>query len=51
VLREGERLHNPELGEALERLGAEGAEPFYGGDIAGAVCDWLAAGNVACQTS
>jgi len=43
VLREGELLHNPELGDALERLGAEGAEPFYRGDIAGAVCDWLAA--------
>lgn len=42
VLREGEWLHNPELGDALERLGAEGAEPFYRGDIAEAVCDWLA---------
>jgi gamma-glutamyltranspeptidase / glutathione hydrolase len=43
VLREGERLRNPELGDALERLGAEGAEPFYRGDIAAAACDWLAA--------
>ncbi len=42
VLREGEMLHNPELSDALLRLGAEGAEPFYRGDIAGAVCDWLA---------
>jgi gamma-glutamyltranspeptidase / glutathione hydrolase len=42
VLREGELLRNPELGDALERLGAEGAEPFYRGDVAGAVCDWLA---------
>jgi gamma-glutamyltranspeptidase/glutathione hydrolase len=42
VLREGEMLHNPELGDALLRLGAEGAEPFYRGDIAAAVCDWLA---------
>jgi gamma-glutamyltranspeptidase/glutathione hydrolase len=41
VLREGELLCNPELGEALERLGSDGAEPFYSGDIAGAVCDWL----------
>src|ERR1700728_588139 len=41
VLREGERLRNPELGDALERLGRDGAEPFYNGDIAGAVCDWL----------
>jgi gamma-glutamyltranspeptidase/glutathione hydrolase len=43
VLREGERLRNPELGDALERLGAEGAEPFYQGDVAAAVCDWLKA--------
>jgi gamma-glutamyltranspeptidase/glutathione hydrolase len=42
VLREGETLRNPELGDALERLGREGAEPFYRGDIAAAVSDWLA---------
>jgi gamma-glutamyltranspeptidase/glutathione hydrolase len=42
VLREGERLRNPELGDALERLGAEGSEPFYRGDIAAEVCAWLA---------
>jgi gamma-glutamyltranspeptidase/glutathione hydrolase len=41
VLREGEVLRNPELGEALLRLGADGAMPFYGGDIADAVCSWL----------
>jgi gamma-glutamyltranspeptidase/glutathione hydrolase len=41
VLREGERLRNPELGDALERLGREGARPFYSGEIADAVCDWL----------
>jgi gamma-glutamyltranspeptidase/glutathione hydrolase len=43
VLREGERLRNPELGDALDRLGAEGAEPFYRGDVAAATCDWLTA--------
>jgi gamma-glutamyltranspeptidase / glutathione hydrolase len=43
VLREGELLHNPELGDALERLAREGAEPFYTGDIASAVCEWLQA--------
>ncbi len=42
VLREGELLRNPELGDALDRLGSDGAEPFYRGDIARAVCDWLA---------
>jgi gamma-glutamyltranspeptidase / glutathione hydrolase len=54
VLREGETMRNPDLGEALTRLGHEGAEPFYRGDIARAVCDWvrerggsLNAGNLA----
>jgi gamma-glutamyltranspeptidase/glutathione hydrolase len=41
VLREGEVLRNPELGNALELLGRDGAEPFYEGAIAKAVCDWL----------
>jgi gamma-glutamyltranspeptidase/glutathione hydrolase len=41
VLREGEVLRNPELGESLERLGREGAAPFYSGDIAAAVSEWL----------
>jgi gamma-glutamyltranspeptidase/glutathione hydrolase len=41
LLREGGLLRNPELGEALERLARDGAEPFYRGDIATAVCDWL----------
>lgn len=41
VLREGERLCNPELGDALVRLGEDGAKPFYSGDIADAVCEWL----------
>jgi gamma-glutamyltranspeptidase/glutathione hydrolase len=42
VLRAGEVIHQPELADALERLGAEGAEPFYRGDIAHAITDWLA---------
>ncbi|HYM44837.1 MAG TPA: gamma-glutamyltransferase, partial [Solirubrobacteraceae bacterium] len=41
VLREGELLRNPELGDALDRLGEDGAEPFYRGELAHAVCDWL----------
>ncbi|HEV3034696.1 MAG TPA: gamma-glutamyltransferase [Solirubrobacteraceae bacterium] len=41
-LREGELFRNPELGDALLRLARDGAEPFYRGDIAAAVCDWLA---------
>jgi gamma-glutamyltranspeptidase/glutathione hydrolase len=38
----GDVVVQPELADALERLAAEGAEPFYTGDIAAAVCEWLA---------
>jgi gamma-glutamyltranspeptidase / glutathione hydrolase len=41
ILREGEILCDPALGDALERLGAEGEAPFYDGDVADAVCAWL----------
>jgi gamma-glutamyltranspeptidase/glutathione hydrolase len=41
ILREGEMLRNPELGETLSRLGREGAEPFYHGEIAAKVCKWV----------
>jgi gamma-glutamyltranspeptidase/glutathione hydrolase len=41
ILREGELLRNPELGDALALLGQEGAEPFYRGDVGRAVCDWV----------
>jgi gamma-glutamyltranspeptidase / glutathione hydrolase len=47
VLQEGELLRNPELGDALALLGEEGAEPFYRGEIAAAVCDWMAARGAA----
>jgi gamma-glutamyltranspeptidase/glutathione hydrolase len=42
LLRAGDRLRQPELADALERLGAEGARPFYAGDIGTAIVDWLA---------
>jgi gamma-glutamyltranspeptidase / glutathione hydrolase len=42
LLRAGERICQPELGDALERLGADGARPFYQGDIGAAIADWLA---------
>jgi gamma-glutamyltranspeptidase/glutathione hydrolase len=41
VLRDGETFRSDELGTALERLGAEGEEPFYRGEVAAAVCEWL----------
>jgi gamma-glutamyltranspeptidase / glutathione hydrolase len=43
--REGDVLRDPELADALDRLGAEGAAPFYTGDIARAVSDRVRAGG------
>jgi gamma-glutamyltranspeptidase/glutathione hydrolase len=42
VLRAGDTIRQPELADALERLGAEGAAPFYTGEIAHAVAAWIA---------
>jgi gamma-glutamyltranspeptidase/glutathione hydrolase len=42
LLRAGDMLRQPELAEALERLGAEGSGPFYEGDIGAALADWVA---------
>jgi gamma-glutamyltranspeptidase/glutathione hydrolase len=39
--REGEVLRLPDVAEGLERLAAEGAAPFYTGEVATAVCDWV----------
>jgi gamma-glutamyltranspeptidase/glutathione hydrolase len=40
-LVEGDVFHYPEMSDALERFAAEGSEPFYRGDTAQAVCDWV----------
>ena len=40
--REGEVLRLPDVADGLERLAAEGAAPFYTGEVATAVCDWVA---------
>jgi gamma-glutamyltranspeptidase/glutathione hydrolase len=45
VAREGDVLSNPELATTLERLAAEGAAPFYGGDIAEAAVARVSAGG------
>jgi gamma-glutamyltranspeptidase / glutathione hydrolase len=37
LLREGELFRDAELADTIERLGSEGAAPFYTGDIAAAV--------------
>jgi gamma-glutamyltranspeptidase/glutathione hydrolase len=41
VAREGDVVRQPELAEALQRLGSEGPAPFYTGDIGAAIADWL----------
>jgi gamma-glutamyltranspeptidase/glutathione hydrolase len=43
--REGDVLSNPELATTLERLAAEGAAPFYAGDIAVAAVARVTAGG------
>jgi gamma-glutamyltranspeptidase/glutathione hydrolase len=42
VLREGDVFRSPELGDAIERLGREGAAPFYTGELAERVVAWVA---------
>jgi gamma-glutamyltranspeptidase/glutathione hydrolase len=42
LLRAGDTFRSDELAAAIELLGAEGAEPFYRGHVAEAVCDFLA---------
>jgi gamma-glutamyltranspeptidase/glutathione hydrolase len=41
LLREGDTVRLPELGDLLERLGAEGPGFLYSGDVASAVSDWV----------
>ena len=41
TLIEGDTFRFPELAEALERYGAEGAEPFYDGEVGVALADWV----------
>jgi gamma-glutamyltranspeptidase/glutathione hydrolase len=40
-LQAGEVIRQPELANALELLGANGAQPFYTGAIGSAILDWL----------
>jgi gamma-glutamyltranspeptidase / glutathione hydrolase len=43
VPREGEVVRDGELADGIERLAAEGAAPFYTGDIGRAVAAWVTA--------
>ncbi len=40
-LRTGDTLRLPEVADAIERLASEGPGPFYRGDIAAAVVQWV----------
>jgi gamma-glutamyltranspeptidase / glutathione hydrolase len=40
-LVEGDVFHYPEMAEALERFAADGAEPFYSGEVGRTVCEWV----------
>jgi gamma-glutamyltranspeptidase/glutathione hydrolase len=42
LLEVGDLWRDQALGDTIERLGSEGAAPFYTGDIASAVVDWIA---------
>jgi gamma-glutamyltranspeptidase/glutathione hydrolase len=41
LLEPGDTFRFPELGDAIERLGAEGSERFYRGDVAAALADYV----------
>ena len=45
LLLEGDVFRCADLGDTIERLGAEGSAPFYDGDIAAAVVAHVAAGG------
>jgi gamma-glutamyltranspeptidase/glutathione hydrolase len=41
LLSAGDTLRQPDLADALERLGAEGPAPFYTGDVGSAIVEWV----------
>jgi gamma-glutamyltranspeptidase / glutathione hydrolase len=41
-LREGDPFRFPELAEELERFGADGVEPFYRGEVAATIAEFVA---------
>jgi gamma-glutamyltranspeptidase/glutathione hydrolase len=41
MLEAGEAFRFPDLADALERFAAEGPEPFYRGDVATRIADWV----------
>jgi len=45
LLLEGDVFRSPALGDTIERLGRDGARPFYEGDLAAAIADCVAEGG------
>jgi gamma-glutamyltranspeptidase/glutathione hydrolase len=45
LLAEGDTFIFPELGDALERYGQEGPEPFYRGEVAESLSSWVLDGG------
>ncbi|HEY3775864.1 MAG TPA: gamma-glutamyltransferase [Solirubrobacteraceae bacterium] len=41
LLGVGDRFRQPEVGDAIQRLGSDGCNPFYTGDIGAAITAWL----------
>ena len=41
LLKVGDLFRFPDLGDAFERLGSDGAEPYYDGEIGAAISDWV----------
>jgi len=41
MLREGEIFRFPDLADALERLASDGPDPFYRGEVAQAIAEWV----------
>jgi gamma-glutamyltranspeptidase / glutathione hydrolase len=41
LLRAGDVFRQPEVADALERLGSDGCDPFYTGDVGTAITAWL----------
>jgi gamma-glutamyltranspeptidase/glutathione hydrolase len=41
IIAAGESFVFAELGDAIERLGSDGAEPFYRGEVAAAIAAWV----------
>jgi gamma-glutamyltranspeptidase/glutathione hydrolase len=41
LVGEGDVIRQPELADALERLGSDGAAPFYTGEVATSIAHWV----------